>query len=106
MDPGDEVMQVPTRDQVPVEETWDLTALYPNGTAWEADADRLPDLIERAAAHRGTLGISPAVLVQALDDAMAVRQTLGLLHTYASLRHDEDTTEPAAAARFQRAQAL
>ena len=106
MDTDPDPTGVPTRDRVSVDETWDLTAIYPDEAAWDTDADRLPDLIERAVAHRGTLGSSPAALAQALDDAMAARQVLGRLHAYASLRHDEDTTEPQSAARFQRVEAL
>lgn len=34
-------MEIPTRDQVPVQDTWDLTRIYPDDAAWEADGSAL-----------------------------------------------------------------
>ena len=38
--------EVPTRDQIALEDTWDLSQIYPTEGDWEADADRMPGLIE------------------------------------------------------------
>jgi len=97
---------VPTRDQVPVAETWDLTTIYPNDEGWEQDAARLKAQLAAAAAHRGQLGASATELRQALDDVMAARLTMERLQVYAALRKDEDATDDAAVARYQRAVAL
>ena len=95
-----------TRDQVALEDTWNLTPIYPDDAAWEAEAGRLPQLVAAAAAHRGRLGESAANLERAIDDAMAVRQAVERLRVYANLRRDEDTSDQTATARYERSVAL
>ena len=95
-----------TRDQLALEDTWDLSAIYPDQDAWEADAARLPGLVAQAATHRGLLGASTAALGAALDDALTARQVADRLGTYAHLRRDEDTADETAAARNERATKL
>ena len=98
--------EIATRDQVPVEETWDLTTIYGDDAAWDADAARAREQLVVAAAHRGALGESPGRLRQALDDSMALRQTIERLYVYAKLRLDEDIASSDAQARLDRATAL
>ncbi len=95
-----------TRDQVAVEDTWDLSPIYPDDAAWDADAVRLGEQIAAAVAHRGRLGESAVGLSRALDDAMAVRRTVERLRVYANLRRDEDTAADDANARYERSIAL
>ncbi|MDQ3043982.1 MAG: oligoendopeptidase F [Chloroflexota bacterium] len=98
--------EVMTRDQVALEETWDLTTLYATDDAWEADMAVLPALQAAAVAHRERMGESASALRAALDDIMAARQTVSRLTTYAYLRLDEETTVSEAKARAERATAL
>jgi len=95
-----------TRDQIAVEETWDLTTFYATDDAWEAEAATVPALQAAAVAHRGRMGESSTELHAALDDIMAARQTVSRLSTYAYLRLDEETTVAEAKARAERATAL
>ena len=92
-----------TRDRVAVEDTWDLTPMYADAAAWDADAARIPALVAAATGHRETLGASAAALAAALDEAMALRETAARLLTYAALRRDEDTTADDGNARYERA---
>src|SRR4051794_11357605 len=96
----DRTADILTRDMVAIEDTWDLTPIYPSEAEWESDAARVPELIDTAAAHRGMLGESPMALLVALDDVMAVRQVVERLRNYAALRRDEDTTNPESTARY------
>ena len=84
-----------TRQDVPVEETWDLTSYYPDDAAFEADLARIPGLVETAAAHQGKLGESAQELRKALDDSMAVREVVSRAASYAHLRKDENVADPA-----------
>ena len=95
-----------TRDQVAVEDTWDLTAIYADEENWESDAAGLAEQLAAATAHRGHLGESAERLGRALDDAMAVRLTVERLRVYATLRWHEDTGDSDAMARYERAVAL
>jgi oligoendopeptidase F len=97
---------VPTRADIALEDTWDLSRIYPDEAAWEAAAERVPALVAQAASHRGSLGESPNALRQALDDIMEARQALERLNVYAHLRRDENVADSAALARYERAVAL
>ncbi|MER3437053.1 MAG: oligoendopeptidase F, partial [Chloroflexota bacterium] len=95
-----------TRQEIPVEETWDLSPIYPSDEAWEADLPRAREQIADMARHRGQLGASAAALRDALDAAMALSQLSERIVVYAMLRRDEDQTDPVATARYERAMAL
>jgi oligoendopeptidase F len=95
-----------TRDQVPVAETWDLTTIYRDESAWESDLADARDLLTAAAGHRDHLAESASRLRQALDDSMALRETLERLFVYARLRLDEDTADTDSIGRLDRVTAF
>ncbi|MGH2561426.1 MAG: M3 family oligoendopeptidase, partial [Thermomicrobiales bacterium] len=99
-------VEVLTRDQVPIEETWDLTTIYQSDAEWESATAKAKELIAAAAAHRDHLDDSAARLRQALDDVMAAHRVVERLNVYASLRRDEDTADTDALARYERAVAV
>ncbi|MEZ4530932.1 MAG: hypothetical protein R2855_07840 [Thermomicrobiales bacterium] len=92
-----------TRDDIPVEETWDLSSYYVDDAAFEADLARIPELVKQAASWQGKLGESAAGLRQALDDSMAARQVISRAASYAHLRKDENVANPERSAAFERA---
>jgi oligoendopeptidase F len=98
--------EIPTRDQIALEDTWDLSGIYADEAAWENDANRVGPLLETATSLRGALGESPESLRQALDDIMALRQTLERVRVYATLRKDENIANTEALARYERSVAL
>jgi oligoendopeptidase F len=79
---------------------WDLTALYPDPAAWEAERKALEPDIAALAKLKGTLG-SATGLAHALDQISAVRKSLARLETYAGLAADVDTRVAEAQARRQ-----
>lgn len=95
-----------TRDQVPVADTWDLTTIYADDAAWEADLDASRALLATAASHRDHLAESPERLRAALDDSMALNQTLERAFVYARLRLDEDIANTESIGRLDRVTAL
>ncbi len=92
-----------TRDKVATEDTWDLTTIYPEEAAWEAEASGLQALVERAVSARGTLDQSAENLAGGLAAALDVQLRIARLITFASLRRDEDTTNTNASGRYERA---
>ncbi len=98
--------EVPTRDQIALEDTWDLSGIYADEGGWESDAERMPELIATVTSHRGALGESAQRLRQALDDLMALRQTLERLRVYAHLRRDENVADSQSLARYERSVAM
>ncbi len=95
--------QVPTRDQIAIEDTWDLTTIYPDDDAWEAEYGTVGAGLESATAFRGRLGEGPAVVHEALEAIFGLQLRITRLAVYASLRRDEDSTDSVANARYERA---
>lgn len=83
---------LPTRDQVPVENTWDLTTIYPDNQSWEADFAHVRDNMSRLSTFQGRLGESGETLLEYfnLDENLSSR--MGKLIVYANMRLHEDTT--------------
>lgn len=97
-----EMSDVLSRADIPIEETWDLSKMFASDEAWDAEADGAPAKIATAA-YRGRLSEGPDVIRKATDAMFEAQQSLQLLVTYAALRRDEDQTNPAAIARYDRA---
>lgn len=95
--------QVPTRDQIALEDTWDLTTIYPNDEAWEAEYGTIAAGLADATGYRGRLGESPAKLREAMDAIFGLQLRITRLAVYASLRRDEDSTSSDANVRYERA---
>ena len=94
---------VPTREQLALEDTWDLTTIYSSEDAWQAEFEAIGDLLRSAVAFRGRLGESAELARQGLEAVFAVNLAVSRLAVYASLRRDEDTTNTEATARYERA---
>lgn len=99
-------MDILTRDDVYVSETWDLSTLYPAQQAWEADLTAAPGLIEAAASYRGRLGESAQVLREAIEASLALRRSVERLSVYARLTADIDLGDSEGQGRVDRATAV
>lgn len=91
------------RSDIPIEETWDLSSMFPNDEAWAASAEKAPGLIDQVAAYRGRLGEGPSTIRETLDAFYGLQEELGKIFTYASLRKDEDQTNPDGLAQYDKA---
>jgi oligoendopeptidase F len=85
---------------------WDLSDLYPSPQAWAADYERVKNQAQQLDSYKGSLGSSAASMLQALDAIAAVGKQASRLFTYASLRADEDLSNPRNQERKQSAGAL
>ena len=94
---------LPERKDIPVELTWDLTLIYPDSDAWEKDFIRLDELVKEFNSYRGKLSGSAVILNDAIAALDNMERLLEKLYTYAHLKHDEDTAEPAAKSLENRA---
>lgn len=84
------------REEVELEDRWNVEALYPNQAAWEqafkklvADPQKTPHW-PSLQAYQGTFDRGPQRVKEALDLLMDIDRELTKLYTYAHLRHDED----------------
>jgi oligoendopeptidase F len=86
----DRALTPPERHELPPARTWSLADLYPSDDAWRAAKAALVAALPEAEHGRGTLADSPQALRAALDALMALHRELLRLHSYASMRSDED----------------
>ncbi len=89
----------PTRDQVSASDTWDLSPLYPEITAWQSDFDALQAAFPGLAQFAGSLGQSAERLHEALELEKQLDLKIERLSQYASLRTTEDSANPESLAR-------
>lgn len=95
---------IPARNELPVEQTWDLSPLYTCDADWEADFARLDTLVEPLLALQGKLNDATSLAALLTAESLLDR-TLEKLYTFAHLCHDTDTAAPAAQARESRIRA-
>lgn len=93
------------RSTVPVESTWDDASVFPTVEAWEAELEAVLADLPALAAFQGRLGESASVLVEVLQARDELARRAGRVFVYALLGYAVETTDPAAVARFGRAQA-
>ena len=97
---------IPLRHEVPETDKWDLTKLYPDDAAWDADLKRYEVLVPRYTEFKGKLSASAAALMECLDFDRGLDLLAERLGHYASLRGSEDSSNDlnlSREARFQHA---
>ncbi|BBO88938.1 oligoendopeptidase F [Desulfosarcina ovata] len=82
--------KIPLREDIPAESQWDLTPLFADDAAWEAQFADVSAQLDGYAIFRGRLLESPEGLAKALEFHMQISRALDNLYTYAHLKSDED----------------
>ena len=98
--------EVPERADIPNEYKWDLSDMYADTAAWEADKALVATLIPTIEAYKGRLSEGGETLLAALKQSEVVTTVVGNLYVYAGLQSFEDTRISENAARFSEAQTL
>lgn len=91
-----------SRADVPVEETWDLTAIFPDSDAWSAALQEIRGRLPELAALRGTLGESAGQFLKALQLEETIGEQFTRAFSWAGLRRDQDNTDAAAQADYDK----
>lgn len=84
---------IPSRKDVKIDDTWDLTKLYATRADWDADLNVLQNAIDEASRYCGKLGESPATLLEALKWLCDVSIVAEKLYVYASLNYSADASD-------------
>jgi oligoendopeptidase F len=95
-----------SRTEVPLDDTWQLSDIYPDWDAWEVDFRTLEERVRAYEGRRGTLATGAPALLDALRENDAMGQLAYKVWYYASLRHDEDQRDNTVGGRRQRVQIL
>jgi oligoendopeptidase F len=83
--------QIPTREQIPASDTWDLTLLYATPGKWHEDFHALQTGYERIAQFKGRVGSSAQALRDCLESDKSLGMRIERLNHYASLKGSEDS---------------
>lgn len=84
--------KVPLRSEIALEDTWDLTLLYPNSEAWVRDFETLKSKIGDYFSYQGTLSRSPKHLLDFLEFDKNLDQLAEKLGHYSSLQVATDSS--------------
>jgi len=82
------------RSEVPVEQTWDLTDLFPTTEDWEKELNSIQTDVSEVTQYKGQLGSSATALLNCLHTADNFEKRIIRVATYASLRANADGLDP------------
>jgi len=88
-------MELKSRNQMDPRFQWDLTAIYPDSAAWEADYKEAGNLVEKIPALKGTLGKSAESLKAGLDLVAETLEKVEKVYVYSFLIKSGDNGDPA-----------
>lgn len=88
---GEQTTGLPKREDIPVEETWDLEAIFPDTDAWERAFQKIKDLTAEAEQFKGKIGDSADTLLALLKKQDELMELLYKVYVYAHMKNDEDT---------------
>lgn len=86
------VKKLPTRSEIPLEDTWKLEDIFQTDQQWESEFQEVKQLIPSMSSYQGKLGESADSLYKALQAQDQLLERIGKLYTYAHMRYDQDTT--------------
>ncbi len=83
----------PTREQIAIADTWDLTLLYPTPEEWAASLADLQQRYGGFAKFQGHIGESATTLRDCLEFEKGLNIRIERLYHYASLKSSEDSSD-------------
>lgn len=86
------VNRLPSRNEIPVEDTWRLEDIFSDDNAWEKEFQEVLSLIPNIKQFQGKLGENAETLYNALQFQDQLLERLGKMYTYSHMRFDQDTT--------------
>jgi len=98
--------KTPTRDQVRIEDTWDLTLVFESPAAWQQAFESLQKDYPAIRGWAGRIAESPATLAEALAFQKRINIACENLRVYAGLKCAEDASNAESLARQAQWQGL
>ncbi len=98
--------EVPERAEIADQYKWDLSDMYADADAWQADRTRFLAMLPEIGRFKGSLGQSGTQLLEAIESIQTVETIIANLYVYAGLKSYEDTRISENAARLSEAQGL
>jgi len=84
---------IPTRAEVPLNDTWDLTLLYPTPADWQVTFEKLQQEYSKIVAWKERVGESAVTLLEVLEFEKTLGLNIERLAHYASLQTSGDSSD-------------
>lgn len=97
---------IPTRSEIPQEQTWNLDAIFATPADWEAACKQVLDALPEISAFKGRLSEGPQMLLAFIRAAEKTQILAGKVMTYANNYVSVDTNNQAALARAGQARGI
>jgi oligoendopeptidase F len=101
-----EAKQLPTRQEVPAELTWDLTKIFVDAAAFEKKFQDLANELTEVTKIKGSLNQGATEFLMAIDYILDIYRKAEVIYVYAHLKNDEDTANTTNQALYARASSL
>jgi oligoendopeptidase F len=97
---------VPAREEIEPRHQWRLDHLFAADEEWEKELERAGSLVEKVASRAGSAARSAGSLAETLRLNAELGEALDRVFVFAHLLRDQDTREPSAQAKAERAARL
>jgi oligoendopeptidase F len=97
---------LPARNEIPVEETWNLTSIFPTNADWEAALEHVKTELPELEKYKGRLGENPETFIEYFNQAHGLTILAMKVVVYSSLDQATDMADPNAAARAGQGRSL
>ena len=94
--------ELPKRSEVNIEDTWDLTALYPDEESWEKDTEKVFKLVDEISGYEGKVCDSAENLLKCEQLSDEISVIFERAYSYASHIYDTDTGDSSALSKLSK----
>lgn len=101
-----ETTQLPNREELSENLTWDLTKIFANDQEFDEKYQELSEELTQAEKYKGTLANGATAFLNALEFVLDVYRKIEVLYVYAHLKNDQDTANTTYQALHSRAGSL
>lgn len=101
-----EVKQLPKREELPENLTWDLTKIFSSDQEFDEKYLELLEELKQSEKHKGTLDQGASQFLNAIEFVLRVYRQTEVIYVYAHLKNDQDTGNTDYQALYARASSL
>ncbi|MDQ8221445.1 oligoendopeptidase F [Enterococcus faecium] len=101
-----EVKQLPKREELPENLTWDLTKIFSSDQEFDEKYLELSEKLKKSEKYKGTLDQGASQFLDAIEFVLSVYRQTEIIYVYAHLKNDIDTGNTEYQALYARASSL
>lgn len=101
-----EVKQLPKREELPENLTWDLTKIFSSDQEFDEKYLELSEKLKKSEKYKGTLDQGASQFLDAIEFVLSVYRQTEIIYVYAHLKNDQDTGNTEYQALYARASSL